>query len=466
MSTINLAAWFGWRGSADTDLKFSEFFFADHTVMFRCLRQYPNAGPGPVVAAKTGNYFVGQGEFRGDFSGAPVGSKFFVAIGDNQQDYPSAEGDHWIHVALVRSGNTFTLFLNGTPQSPTITLPSTNLPDANATLRMGRTVDGFTINDRETQFYGYVDDVAVFSRALTKQEIKAIIDEADHRLHANQDKLVAAWIFDHTLPSGDPLPPHFSRPCQFNSNPVGKRASLAIVSEARDDAFDAKLLRGTLPYQKAEWSLPFDKGDVWVVVQGNGDPTSSHNGADANFAWDFTLASAPAAGKPVNLNGPACGERLHAVASGHVFDYWDQGGGTPPDGCTASIDGHDWFHIELAKDEIVTYMHTLIGSIKEMHPNLPAPPPPKWSAGVPLSGGDLIARVGSRCVNNCHLHIASQSANPNAFLSDLKTGGTFPVAFSHYEMCPAGLDWKQQQNWVTVDRGVPLKGQFVRRPKT
>ena len=91
-----------------------------------------------------------------------------------------------------------------------------------------------------------------------------------------------------------------------------------------------------------------------------------------------------------------------------MFDYLDQGGGTPPAGCTDPIDGHDWFHIELARDEIVTYMHTLIGSIKEMHPNLPAPPPPKWSVGVPISEGDLIGRVGSRCVGNCHLHIASQ----------------------------------------------------------
>src|SRR5262249_1221546 len=150
----------------------------------------------------------------------------------------------------------------------------------------------------------------------------------------------------------------------------------------------------------------------------------------------------------------------------HVFDYWDQGGGTPPDGCTNPMDGRDWFHIELAKDEIVTYMHTLIGSIKEMHPNLPTPPPPKWSAGVPVSQGDLIARVGSRCVNNCHLHIASQSANPDAFLSDPLTGVTFPVAFSNYEMCPAGQDINQEHNWVKVDRGVPLKGQFVRRPKS
>src|SRR5262245_53469148 len=64
MTTPNLTAWFGWQGSLDTDLQFSEFFFADHTVMFRCMRQYQNAGPGPVVAATAGTYFVGQGDFR------------------------------------------------------------------------------------------------------------------------------------------------------------------------------------------------------------------------------------------------------------------------------------------------------------------------------------------------------------------------------------------------------------------
>ena len=477
MSAINLAAWFGWRGSLDTDLKFSEFFFDNHTVMFRCMRQYMNAGPGSAVAANAaGTYFVGQGDFRGDnVSHSPLGPKWFVAIGGEQHDYTATKDDRWIHIALVRSGNTFTLFLDGAPQSPTITVApeAANLPDGNATLRMGRTVDGYTVNGRETQFYGYVDDVAVFKRALTQQEIKAIIDEADHRLHAHQDHLVAAWIFDHTLPSGDPLPPRFSRPVHFNSNPVEQRAGLAIVSENRNEAFDTKVLHDILPYQKAEWMLPFDKGDVWSVSQGNGfgdleqngDPIGSHFGASANFAWDFKLESAPAPGKPFNPNGAGCGEHLHAVASGQVFDYLDAGGGPPPDKCTDPQDGNDWFHIELAKNEIVTYMHTLIGSIKEMHPHIPPPPPPKWTTGFPVSQGDLIARVGSRCFSNCHLHIASQSANPNAFLSDPITGVTFPVAFSHYEMCPAGLNWQLEHNWVAVDRGVPLMGQFVRRPK-
>jgi Concanavalin A-like lectin/glucanases superfamily len=475
MSAPNLAAWFGFRGSIDTDLKFSEFFFDDHTLMFRCMRQYANAGPGPVIAANNaGTYFVGQGDFRGDYDSGSVGAKFLVVIGDQHHDYSTVEGDKWIHVAIVRSGNTFSVYFDGTRRTETITISpvSPQLPDPNATLRMGRTVDGFTINGRETQFYGYVDDVAVFNRALTHNEIVAIVTERDQRLHAHQPHLVAAWTFDHTLPSGDPLPPRFSRPYQFNSNPVGRRASLALVTESRNDAVDAQILRGILPYQKVEWMLPFDEGDVWEVIQGNnngefdamGKPAGSHFGASAAFAWDFQLRSEPLPGKPANPNGKACGERLHAVAGGNVFDYCDVGG--PVDDCpNESQDGFDWFHIELARHEIVTYMHTLIGSIKEMHPNIPPPPPPKWAAGFPVSKGEVIARVGSRCVNNCHLHIASQSANPNAFLSDPITPVTFPVAFSHYEMCPAGFDFTLEHNWTSVDRGIPLVGQFVRRPK-
>jgi hypothetical protein len=462
MSVINLAAWLGWRGSLDTDLKFSEFFFGDHTVMFRCMRQYRYAGAGPVIASTTGTYFLGQGD-----AGSGAVSKFSVMVGGQQQDYASDEGDRWIHVALVRSGNVFTLFLDGVKQSHPITISPADvqLPLANTTVRIGRAADGVLINGRESQFYGYVDDVAVFKRPLTHQEIRAIIDEHDHRLHGHQSHLVAAWIFDHTLPSGDPLPPSFSRPYQLNSHPEGKRAGIALVSEARDDAFDAKILHGIVPYQKADWIIPFDKGSIWVVVQGNNDPNLSHFGTAA-FCWDFTLAGAPTPGKPVNPNGPACGERLHAVGDGHVFDYVDSGPSSSECGSQPTNDGGDWFHIELAKDEIVTYMHTLVGSIKEMHPHLPAPPPPAWAAGFAVNQGELMARVGSRCVNNCHLHIASQSANPNAFLSEHITGVTFPVAFSNYEVCSAGADFTKESNWSSIARGVPLVGQFVRRPKS
>ena len=47
---INNAAAFGWRGYADTDLQFSEFYGSDHTLSVRFMLQYPNAYTGPILS--------------------------------------------------------------------------------------------------------------------------------------------------------------------------------------------------------------------------------------------------------------------------------------------------------------------------------------------------------------------------------------------------------------------------------
>src|SRR5262249_12213832 len=63
-SDPNLGVALGWRGYADTDLNFSEFFSGDHTVMVRFMPQYPNAYPGPILAENgSGTYVIGQGEY-------------------------------------------------------------------------------------------------------------------------------------------------------------------------------------------------------------------------------------------------------------------------------------------------------------------------------------------------------------------------------------------------------------------
>ena len=36
-----------WRGYVDSNLDFSEFFFADHTIIVRFMPQFPNAHGGP-----------------------------------------------------------------------------------------------------------------------------------------------------------------------------------------------------------------------------------------------------------------------------------------------------------------------------------------------------------------------------------------------------------------------------------
>ena len=56
-----------WGGYADTDVAFSDFFGANHTVAVRFMLQYPNAYRGPMVGVKGGGtYLLGQGDFTGD----------------------------------------------------------------------------------------------------------------------------------------------------------------------------------------------------------------------------------------------------------------------------------------------------------------------------------------------------------------------------------------------------------------
>ena len=230
-----------------------------------------------------------------------------LSIGNQSQVYASdlVKAGNWLHVAVVRSGNTFKLYLNGTHLTPDITVSAgePNMPGSTSTLRMGRRTNGMTVPlpnvpaGVEARSYGFVDDVAVFTKALSKQEIDQVIGEADGRLHGNESSLLAAWIFDQTLPSGAALPGNFKRPVTFNSVPANKRATLVILSEKRDSAFDAKL--PPLPYMEVEWTLPFQTGQAWKVPWGNSTPDSSHKGTAA-FCWDFVLAGDATPGKVQN----------------------------------------------------------------------------------------------------------------------------------------------------------------------
>jgi hypothetical protein len=457
MSVINLGAWFGWKGSTDTDLKFSEFFGADHTVMARFMAQYPIAFAGPILAENgSGTYIIGQGDYRS----SPEGTKLMLAVGNQSQTYPTSllKTGVWLHVAVVRSGNSFKVYLNGTHLTPDVTVSASesNMPGGTSVLRMGRRTDNMTISGAEAQYYGFVDDVAVFNKALTKQEIDQIINEPDGRLQGGESNLLAAWIFDKTLPSGEELPAKFKRPVTYNSVPASQRAGVALLSEKRDSAFDAKLL--PLPYMQAEWTLPFKTGQAWSVLWGNSTTDSSHKGTAA-FSWDFKLAGDQTPGKSANSNGPDCGEPLHAVASGTLLDLYDQGGGAPLEG-QPPIDGRDFLNIETAAGEIATYMHTLTGSISEALGTIAQP--------TPVGKGVQVARVGTRKANNCHLHISTGTVNPNALLGPTTgTSVTIPGCFSNYEACDVqdGIDPSNENNWYIVERGIPKQGQWVRRRK-
>jgi len=73
--------------------------------------------------------------------------------------------NQWYHYALIRQGTTFTFFVNGSVLSSVSSTLS--IPDAAAPLTIGKAEGGF-------YFDGWLDEIRIYSRALTPSEIQAI----------------------------------------------------------------------------------------------------------------------------------------------------------------------------------------------------------------------------------------------------------------------------------------------------
>ena len=225
-------------------------------------------------------------------------------------------------------------------------------------LRIGRARDGFSRffsrsagNSKYIpQFYGFVDDVAVFSRALSAAEIEALF--ANRRLIGNEFGLMAGWTFDAETPDGNPVPAKLARPIGLYSAvpgviPVGR----TVVSDDRDSSIDDDFL--PLPFHRSVHQLPFAPGEPWWVTQTVG--MGSHVGPYC-FLYDF--------GK----EGGSYGETVYATAPGNV-DFISMGDST----CDNAS-----FYLSVAPGEQTGHVHL------DFNP----------SPGTPLQRGDAIHTLG------------------------------------------------------------------------
>jgi len=420
---LNHAAAFGWRGYADTDLAFSEFYAGDHTVMVRFMAQYPEAYTAPLLSVQgTGQYFVAK------VYDAP---RLQVNLGGTVEtlDLPNPlQAGVWYHLAIVRSGTSFTFYLNGTQICLACTV-SAGPSAPNGTLRLGRLADGATDQNHETQYYGLIDDVAVFDSALTQSQIATIVGAP--RLTGSESDLLAGYTFDDEIPGGGPLPPSLSRPVDFltvTPGPVmpGQPSYVTLVSALRDNNIDVLFLPP--PFQQTSLRLPFPPGEAWEVSQGWENSSISHHGPAA-FAWDFILA-----GQPV---GNTDGAPIYATTPGTVVETRND-----RDSCAGYP--ASYVMIEQAPVEIGAYLHFTKGSVAV-------------ADNQTVFAGDYLATAsdtGNSCCGCYHLHYALHT-HPE---SQAAVVVTFPGAFSNYEVSTDG-----GQSWQYVDRGIPVEGEWVRR---
>lgn len=421
---VNRAAGFGWRGFVDTDLQFSEFYGSAHTLTARFMVQYPQAYVGPIVAVNgSGTFLVGK-----DLQNA----RLLVRVGNTQATFssPTLTSGHWYHLAIVRSGTQLTFYLDGSKICPdgvaACTIATGSTPSG--TLRLGRLTTGSNLVGHEAQFYGLIDDVGVFTKALSAAEITTLVQAP--RLTGSEPNLHAGYTFDQQTPSNQPLPAVLARPVTLGTLTAGATlpgapAYLAPVSLQRLDSIDVKFLPP--PIQQTALQLPFASGEAWVVGQG-WEGSISHNGRAA-FAWDFNLAGQSASATK--------GKPIYAAAAGQVTETVnnrDCGVGYPA----------NYVAVQQAPDEDGVYLHFLKGTVQ---------PAVNTNLGAAAYLGDA-GDTGNTACGNYHLHFALH----NLPESQAGTLVTFPAAFSNYE-----VSTDNGKVWQTVTRGVPMPGQWVRR---
>ena len=411
-----------WKGYADTNLQFSEFYNGEHTISIRFMSQYPYAYEGPMFAESgTGDFLIGQGDFRSSSKKSTIMASIGYADVDYEVDIKPGE---WHHLAMVRrnvgSSREFHIYLDGTKLGRISISGSDHWAPVGA-VRLGKRTTGQTINQHNAQYYGLLDDVAVFTYAMS--------DSAVQNLAANVTQLTGyepGLLAGYTFNDGEQAP-RLQRPVTF-----GGGSTLAPVSANRSNTADKDAFRLYSP--QVEMSLPFPPGEAWTVIQGynnNLGDTPTHNGYAA-FCWDFIVTGFPQSGvyPSGTKNAP-----FYAAAHGKVIKV-------KQDSVSGKGNISNQVEIEQAPGEIASYLHlkTWSSAVNENNSVL---------RGDKLAlAGDTGARVGA-----FHLHFGAKDMTE-------QTPGfvTFPIVFSNYDRRDSNGNWRR------VLRGIPQDGDVIRVP--
>ncbi len=407
-----------WQGYADTDINYAEFFGSDHTLAVRFMLQFPRAYTGPMLSVNgAGAFVLGQAYFKKTPGSPPdlvlqVGSSSIIAA-------TTIKAGTWHHLAAVRKNNVYKIYLDGSQIGNSIAVPASGIP--NGTLRLGKDTFNAALDGGGSQFYGLLDDVAIFDSALTENQIKDL-SKSQH-ISGTEANLLAGFVFGRQLVGG--LPAKLARPLTLS---VG--ATICSVSENRENAADAK----KMPLASTSFMhLPYPTG-TWEIKQGyqGQNAWNSHNGYAA-FCLDFIVAEKGVS--EADRIEKTRGKPFYAVAPGEVDtlqNVFTSGGPS------------NFISIRHAEHEFGDYLHFV-----DKTANV--------SVGDRVQLGHDLADTGDTGTGAVHLHFAVTNLGEG----NKDAGGTFitiPAPFCNYEYSE-----DQGKTWHHVIRGIPLEGQWVRQ---
>jgi hypothetical protein len=444
---VNRALALSWQSVVETRFAAGRLS-ADHTTTVRLMAAYEAAYRGVALADGSGGYRLGLAPYSS--LGTPalevaVGGATFThplpdpVLTDNdfRNGVPRQPLRKWRQLTITRTSNEIRIYLDGARLGA---FSAGSAPEL-GTLRFGRLAAPGEFQD---QFYGLIDDVAIFERALSDLEIRALAQKP--RLDGTEPGLVAAWLFDEDSSAR-------SAPFALQGS-----STLREVSSARVDAMDNAQL--PKPAHRTRFTLPFAEGQVWLVIQGV-NSRLSHNDSAA-FALDFlrvepSLAMNNPSRLPGGSHAASLGAPFTAAADGKVVArvacFPDDNGGKCPtpayrDPLRAAAAGaaanRNLLCLTHAPQEVSCALHLGSGSLRV-------------ALGEQVARGRELGAVGKTGAPSVHLHFAlSDLPEPNE-------PGTFaplvtlPFSFSDYEVSnDFGASWQR------VSEGTPSPGEWLR----
>jgi hypothetical protein len=408
-----------WAGYADSNIGFSEFFGADHTLAVRFMLQFPRAYAGPMVSVNGGGVFMlGQANFQKNPGDPP--DLILQVGGSSIRIGTTIPAGTWHHLVSVRTSNVFRLYLDGVQVGSSLNAPASGGPTG--TLRLGKDTFNAALDGGGNQFYGFIDDVAVFNVALSDTAIKNLA--AARHLSGTEVGLLAGFVFGYKPAGG--LPAKLSRPFSLSYG-----ATICDVSAGRENTADEK----KLPLASTSFMhLPFLPGTQWEIKQGYQGQSgwTSHNGYAA-FCLDFIVAEkgVSEADRLAKTNG----KPFYAVAKGTLDTLQNVFVAGGPS---------NFMSVRHSEHEFGDYLH---------FPDKTA----VVAVGDSVTQERHLADIGNTGTGPYHLHFAVTNLGEGK----KNSGGAFvtiPAPFCNYEY---SID--QGATWTHVIRGIPQQGQWVRR---
>jgi concanavalin A-like lectin/glucanase superfamily protein len=401
-------------GFVDTDFQLSRIDGKPHSISFRFMMKYPNSNYNDIIGES------GNGIYRVAKVGSPSGgcndaTRLSFNAGSSGGDYKRQDiiggfaGSTWYSIAVVVDASLrVKIYVDGVAagkqgggqQQLAATTPTSHW--ATGVLRFGQRNNAPSPHE---QFYGLLDDVAVWDHGLTEPEVKALF--VNPKSKGSEKGLMAAWNFDVLAKTASP-DKILNRPLVLHDSPNAVRQVQPGAVVANHVNYVTQL------------SLPVQNGD-WFVAQGSDSNCGSHRGY-ASFCIDIVRLDDLKDGMDKtfdNATSVTRGQPVVAAADGKVVFIRDTTPDDPKDqmvkDCTpcvgtptllAGVRGGCEYLVnevilEHAPNEFTHYVHLKPGSV-------PADIKKKLVSGKPIPRGEKIGEVGRSGSGNQgnHLHFA------------------------------------------------------------